>query len=219
MNKVLNINVGGIPFSIDDTAFERLDKYLLSLENHFSKSEGCFEIMQDIEARISEIFREKLGNRTIVSLDTVNQTIEVMGTPEVFGADWNETENPHQQKNTHDWGISVGKKLYRDMSDAKVSGVCSGLAHYFGVQDTVWIRLIFVLGVFVGGFSVIAYIVLWALVPKAKTSADFLAMKGEPINIQNIARKVEEEIDTITDKFEDWRDKRKHRKKKWHSRF
>ena len=49
MNKILHINVGGYPFSIDDIAYEKLDMYLLSLRNHFEKSEGCKEIMQDIE--------------------------------------------------------------------------------------------------------------------------------------------------------------------------
>jgi phage shock protein PspC (stress-responsive transcriptional regulator) len=94
--------------------------------------------------------------------------------------------------------------------------VCSGLAQYFGIQDVVWVRIGFVLGLFLGGFTMILYIVLWMVVPEAKSSTDRLAMAGEPINIQNIARKVEEEFDSITDKFDDWREKRKiRRRKKW----
>ena len=52
------------------------------------------------------------------------------------------------------------------------------------------------------------------IVPEAVTAADRLAMKGKPINIHNIANKVEEEIDDLTDRFDEWRDKwRKKRRR------
>lgn len=221
MNKVLNINVGRYPFSIDDIAYEKLDNYLLSLQNHFSKSEGCKEIMQDIESRIAELFQEKLSGRSIVSLEMVEETINIMGTPEVFGTEWNQNDEPTashsgKQQTTADWGIKTGKKLFRDPSDTKIGGVCSGLAQYIGIQDVIWVRLFFVLTAFAGGFAAILYIILWAITPEARNSADRLAMKGEPINVHNIARKVEEEIDDLTHKFDTWREKRRMRKKnKW----
>ena len=78
------------------------------------------------------------------------------------------------------------------------------------------VRLFFVLTAFAGGFAAILYIILWAITPEARNSADRLAMKGEPINVHNIARKVEEEIDDLTHKFDNWREKRRMRKKnKW----
>jgi len=221
MNKVLNINVGRYPFSIDDIAYEKLDNYLLSLQNYFSKSEGCKEIMQDIESRIAELFQEKLSGRSIVSLEMVEETINIMGTPEVFGTEWNQNDEPTashsgEQQTTADWGIKTGKKLFRDPSDTKIGGVCSGLAQYIGIQDVIWVRLFFVLTAFAGGFAAILYIILWAITPEARNSADRLAMKGEPINVHNIARKVEEEIDDLTHKFDTWREKRRMRKKnKW----
>ena len=221
MNKVLNINVGRYPFSIDDIAYEKLVNYLLSLQNHFSKSEGCKEIMQDIESRIAELFQEKLSGRSIVSLEMVEETINIMGTPEVFGTEWNQNDEPTashsgEQQTTADWGIKTGKKLFRDPSDTKIGGVCSGLAQYIGIQDVIWVRLFFVLTAFAGGFAAILYIILWAITPEARNSADRLAMKGEPINVHNIARKVEEEIDDLTHKFDTWREKRRMRKKnKW----
>jgi len=54
------------------------------------------------------------------------------------------------------------------------------------------------------------------IVPEARTSADRLNMAGQPINVQNIARKAEEELDKLTDKFEDWRESKRKRKKKWY---
>ncbi|HRI34513.1 MAG TPA: PspC domain-containing protein [Saprospiraceae bacterium] len=221
MNKVLNINVGKYPFSIDDIAYEKLDSYLLSLQNHFSKSEGCKDIMQDIESRIAELFQEKLSGRSIVSIEIVDETISIMGTPEIFGTDWNQPNDPTESKSnsqytTEDWGIKTGKKLFRDPSDSKIGGVCSGLAQYIGIQDVIWVRLFFVLTAFAGGFAAILYVILWVITPEARNSADRLAMKGEPINVHNIARKVEEEIDDLTHKFDNWREKRRMRKKnKW----
>jgi hypothetical protein len=88
MNKILHINVGGYPFSIDLDAFDQLDRYLITLQNHFSKSEGHKEIISDIEHRMAELFQEKLLGRSIVSKDVVDQCIQIMGTPEVFGAEW-----------------------------------------------------------------------------------------------------------------------------------
>ena len=218
MNKILHINVGGYPFSIDDIAYEKLDTYLLSLRNHFEKSEGCKEIMQDIESRIAELFLEKLSGRSIVSPEIVLQTIEIMGTPEVFGAEWANTEtNSGQDKTSAEWGIKTGKRLFRDPYDSKIAGVCSGLAHYLGIQDVVWVRLAFGFGVLAGGFTIPLYAILWVATSEASSPSDRLAMKGEPINVQNIARKVEEEIDNLTDRFENWNEKRKFRKKKWRS--
>ena len=58
------------------------------------------------------------------------------------------------------------------------------------------------------------YLILMLIVPEAVTAADRLAMKGKPINIHNIANKVEEEIDDLTDRFDEWRDKwRKKRRR------
>jgi phage shock protein PspC (stress-responsive transcriptional regulator) len=213
MNTIKYINLATVPFAIDEDAFIRLKNYLLSLEHHFSKSEGCKEIMDDIEARLAELFQEKLKGRSILHTSIVEECITIMGSPEMFGAEWQEHQS-NEKQNSSSWGIKTGKKLFRDMDDYKVAGICSGLAHYFGIEDPLWIRLAFA-GMMFLGFGFVLYILLWILVPEARTSADRLAMKGDPINIHNIAKKVEEEIERLTQNFEDWRDKWRNRKKKW----
>ena len=57
------------------------------------------------------------------------------------------------------------KKLYRSVTDKMVGGVCGGLAEYFAV-DPVIVRLIFVLAVVFGGSGIIAYIILWIVIPQ-----------------------------------------------------
>ena len=51
-------------------------------------------------------------------------------------------------------------------SDKWIAGVCGGVAAVTGVEAWIW-RLIFVLGVFAGGFTAVLYIILWIFVPRA----------------------------------------------------
>lgn len=56
------------------------------------------------------------------------------------------------------------KRLYRSEKDRMIAGVCGGLGEYFKI-DPVLIRLAFVLVTLAGGASVIAYIILWIVIP------------------------------------------------------
>lgn len=208
MNKIQHINVGGYPFSINEDAFFKLDQYLVRLNNHFSHSDGSKEIMEDIESRIAELFKEYLQGGSILNLEHINKMILIMGTPENIGTE-SETENAQSSDNYY----RTGRRMFRDPYDKKISGVCSGLAHYFGIEDPTWVRVAFV---FFGmwGFGILLYIILIFLLPQAYSAADRLAMKGKAINIQNIANKVEEEIEEMTGHFHQWRDKWKNKKGK-----
>ena len=201
MNKIFNINLGGYPFVIDDDAYKKLNKYLDTIQKHFRKSEGCDEIVGDIEARIAELFNEHAKGQPIVSMRDVEGVIQIMGTPQEFGAEDIDMEEDKKESKRR-LGSSTGKRLYRDTDDKVIGGVCSGLAAYFGVSDPLIFRLIFAV-LFLSGVGIMAYVLIWIIVPSAKTSADKLSMKGEPINVNNIAKQVEEELNnlshTITD--------------------
>lgn len=202
MNKILNINLGGYALTIDDDAYEYLEGYLNSIRRRFSESEGRDEIMRDIESRLGEIISTGLGNRTIVMLPDVEAAIEVMGKPEDFGGE--PVEKPGAGKSGQK-AFQPGKRLFRDEEDAVIGGVCSGLAAYFGFQETVWMRLIFILLAIVSfGFWVPAYILLWILVPPARSAADRLAMRGETPNVENIAREIEHGFERFSKKVNDF---------------
>ncbi len=57
------------------------------------------------------------------------------------------------------------KKLFRSVSDRKLAGVCGGLANYLGVDATI-IRLIWVLFVVFGGAGILAYLIMWLIIPE-----------------------------------------------------
>ena len=216
MNKVVNINLGGYPFSIDTDAYEYLSRYLKTIHRHFKKSEGYEEITSDIEARMAELFQESMGNQLIVTSDVVEDAISIMGTPEDFGATSIDEKDYSQQTNSSQstaHNYKTGKRLFRDPEDEVVSGVCSGIAAYFGIEDPLWVRLGFVAFTATGGFGIPVYILLAILVPKAKTSGDRLAMRGDAINVSNIAKLVEEEFSNISDKLSEMTDNWDSKKK------
>lgn len=209
MNKTFNINLGGYPFSIDEDAYEYIQNYLDTIRRHFSASEGCDEILYDIEVRMAELFQEHLKGRAIISMKEIDEVIMIMGKPEDFGAEpMSEPGQSSTQRNRKGYSsIKTGKRLFRDPDDKKLGGVCSGIAAYFGIEDPLWLRIFFaVAALFSGGFIFILYIIFWVLVPEATTSGDKLAMRGEPATIQNIAKVVEEELSDLGDTINKWGD-------------
>ncbi|OJJ14497.1 hypothetical protein BKI52_42725 [marine bacterium AO1-C] len=88
------------------------------------------------------------------------------------------------------------KRFYRDGQHATVGGVVSGLSHYVGIELSL-LRILFVIGIFLGGFSLVLYLVLWVISPEAKTITDRMKMEGEPITLKNIDSTVRKTINDI----------------------
>ena len=212
MNKVFNINLGGYPFTIDEDAYEHLSKYLNTIHNHFRQSEGYEEITSDIETRLAELFHEKMEGRPIVMLKDVQDAIVIMGTPEDFGAE-SSFEDEADTKKKRSSSYKTGKRLFRNPEEEMIGGVASGVAAYFGIQDPLWVRIAFVIFTLSGGFGIPVYLILWAILPKAETASDRLSMKGEPINVSNIGKIIEEEIDHFSDKMSELGDEFGSKKK------
>ena len=207
MNKIVNINLGGFPFTVDEDAYASLKSYLSTLESHFGKSQGYEEIMFDIEARLAELLQDNAQPSSIVSKKNLEDSIKIMGTPEDFGAimdDFDETPAAsYIDSESKTKKIKKGRRLFRDPDDKVISGVCSGVTNYLGFSDPLWVRLIALLLIFGGGISILVYIVLMIIVPEATSSADKLAMKGEPINVDTIAKTVKDEFEEIVERGTD----------------
>jgi len=196
MNKTTNIHLAQTLFFLDENAYSLLKNYLEKLERLFKNTEGAKDILEDIEVRIAELFTElKKDNLYVISVADVEQVIETLGTPEDLAGEEEPTETSSQYNGS--------KKLFRDPDDRFLGGVAGGLSHYVGL-DSAWIRLIMLILFFssVGGV-VLVYILLWILIPEAKTTADKLMMKGEPVNVSTIKKKIKEEIDQVGDKVKD----------------
>ncbi len=204
MNKTININLAGIIFYVDEVAFEHFSNYLKSVKSQFDNSEERTEIIADIEARIAELLQSKLSDsKQVVNLEDIESIIAIMGSPEDYALDDDDTTEKKKQTKTsqsESYNYRGPKKLFRNPDDKILSGVSSGIAAYFGI-DAVWIRLIWIALFFGFGTGFIFYIILWAVMPEAKTTAQKLQMRGEPINISNIERSVKEEMKDVKEKF------------------
>ncbi|WP_339706250.1 PspC domain-containing protein [uncultured Kriegella sp.] len=197
MNKTVNINLANIFFHIDEEAYRKLRNYLEAIKRSFAGTPGSDEIIADIEARLAELFHEKMQHeRQVITEKEVDEVIAIMGQPEDYMIDEDIFEDePLSQKEP-----KRIKKLYRDIDHKYIAGVSSGLGHYFKI-DALWMRLLWILLTIgsSGGF-ILVYGLLWILIPEAVTTSQKLDMRGEEINISNIERKVKEGFDGVADK-------------------
>jgi phage shock protein PspC (stress-responsive transcriptional regulator) len=179
MKKVITVNIGGFCFVTEEDAYSRLDKYLNSFLASISNKQDIAEIMEDIEARIAEIFHENYKTSDqVVDMKLVDKVISQLGYPE--GNVQNDEPTP---TGVNRKGL---KRLFRDPDNTTLGGVCSGLGAYFDVDLTL-IRVLFLAGLIPGGISFWVYIIMWIVVPKANTIAEKLQMRGVPVNAENIS--------------------------------
>lgn len=194
MKKTINVNIGGFVFHLDEDAYETVQKYLDTLRRYFQSTEGVEDILQDIQTRMAEIFKERLGTtREVVTLADVEYMTGIMGQPEAYMDEQPATPETPPQASEANKGP---KRLYRDPDNKVVGGVCSGLGAYFNV-DPVIFRVAFALLTLVWGTSVLVYIILWIAMPEAKTTAEKLQMKGEKINVSNIQKSIKDELNSV----------------------
>jgi len=194
MKKTFTINISGSIFHIDEDAYEKLQNYLQMLNRHFGASEEGKEILQDIEARIAELFNEKMKDGGDVIIDPwVDEVISRMGTPEDFMEDGEgEAETAAPAASTR-----VKRRMYRDPDRRVLGGVCGGMGAYFNIDPVILRIVFFVLFFVIGPFNFVLYLMLWIAVPKARTTAQRLEMKGEEATVSSIEKSIKEEVKDV----------------------
>lgn len=198
MKETVQVGIGGYAFILEKDASDAMRQYISQLEAHYLSQEGGKEIMEGIEERVAELLLEK-AKGGVVSAAHVQAVIDVIGRPERIEADDpGPQENPSGKKQ---------KKLFRDLENKRLGGVCSGLANYFNVDVSVF-RILFVVFalvfLFVGrhedslilGVPVL-YCILWIAMPAARTAQDRWAMKGDGSTADDIRRNVQAGINEM----------------------
>jgi phage shock protein PspC (stress-responsive transcriptional regulator) len=190
MKITVSVNLGGYSFNIDEDAYAELKRYLKSLEIHFAGEESSSEILADIEARMAELFRTKITNyKQVITLSDVSQVISVLGTPEDISD--NDSRSAGEKFSTPGY-----HRMYRDPDHRLIGGVCAGMGSYWDIEPWI-IRIIFLVLTMMGGLGILVYLILYIVLPEAKTTAQKIEMKGEPVNIHNIKDNVKKEFDTV----------------------
>lgn len=210
MKKNITMNLFGTLYAIDEDAYELLNNYLNNMKRYFSHKEGGEEISDDIEHRMAELLNElKAEGVSAINIDHVKSIIERIGSPEEMeGFEKQEIPSDEEIPQGHkgmEWfkknfGTSSRKKLFRNPDDRIIGGVLSGIAYYFNI-DAIWIRLLAILIFFCSyGSPIIAYLILWLVMPVACTPEDRLMMKGIPVNMENIHDEILSETKSQTER-------------------
>ncbi len=199
MNEVKKCSISGVAFTLDNDAYEELERYLESLRQAYRNSPDGAEIIADIEARIAELILSAQDGGRVVEKPLVLNIIRQLGSAQDISE---KEDNPDADLQSD--SPRIPRRLYRDIDNAKLGGVCAGLGRYFGI-DAVWIRLGFFLPIllriifgpyiwFVGnlfgnlfGVFLLCYLVMWFAVPVARSARQKLEMNGDPITTQSVA--------------------------------
>lgn len=209
MKKTVTVNISGIAFTIDEDAHDKLSHYLNTIRGYFSASDGRDEIMADIESRIAEMLHAKVSDKKhVINISDIEEVIALMGKPEQFAGEASSEKT--EEKTSAPANESRTKRIFRDPDNKVLGGVCSGLGYYFGF-DPLWLRIAFAVIFFAGfGSGLLVYILLWIIIPKANTTSEKLEMKGESVNVSNIGKAIEEEMDDLKKKVNEFSEKAKN---------
>lgn len=191
MNKTIIININGIVFHIEEDAYEILKNYMTEVKRHFAYSSDSDEIVTDIENRLAEMFNERLAehNKQVIVLADVEEITAKMGKASDF--DTNEEEDALKPEE-----FKASRTLFKDSDNRIIGGVCAGLGYYFNIEVK-YVRLFTILLTLFSGIGLILYIILWIILPTAKTRQEKMAMRGEPINLQSFKKNFDEESDSM----------------------
>ena len=191
MKEIERVSIGGYAFTLEKDASGAVEQYLKNLEAHYLGQPGGKEIMEGIEERMAELLLDRCGSSGVASMADIQSVIGILGRPERIEADDPEPERPREMPR---------KRLYRDLENKRIAGVCAGLGNYFDF-DVVAIRIIFCVialallfgGIDDGAWSLlgfVAYGVLWLAMPAARTAQERWAMKGDAGTLDDIQRNV-----------------------------
>lgn len=179
MKETTRIHIAKTSYDIEIAAKKELEKYIGVLEAYAEDS----ELLNDIEIRITELLGERnVEPNGVITSDDVKAVRTQLGEPEEFmdngdiaiGTDTKLSSNPT-------------RKLYRNVDGAIFGGVLSGIAYFFGINP-LWTRLIFIVLLLLTAFMPMAliYVILWVVVPPARTAAEKLQMSGKPVTLAQI---------------------------------
>lgn len=199
MKKVINVTLGEMVFAIEQDAYDVLASYLDEIKQQLPLNDDNAEVVADIERAIAEklIVRHRSEKNAVTNAD-LDIIIAEIGRP----VDFNEESTAEKvepavaEAEKAEAQSGVKKRLYRNTDEVVIAGVASGLAQYFEI-DVVIVRVGFVFAIFFNGLGILAYIILWLVVPAATTTTQKFAMRGEKVTLSHITEQVKKKLDDV----------------------
>lgn len=209
MNEIKKCSIAGVSFTLESDAYDVLSTYIESLKETYKDDPDGEEIIADIEARIAELILSAQSSESIICRPLIDNIIKQLGSASQIDEEHGE-QTRHAETTDHNGNPRIPRRLYRDMENGKLGGVCAGLANYFDADPT-WIRLAVFAPLFVwvcGSIGimhwirpltgnlfvlvVLGYIIMWFAVPRASSARQKLEMKGERITAKSIKEATQE---------------------------
>ena len=181
MKEITRIHLAKTPYDIELDAKEVLQKYLSEIKQMM----GSEDTMYEIEARMVELLGERgVQNNGIITMSDVEDLRSKMGLPKEFS----DSESNEDSQADLTPSNSPAKRLMRDTDNAIFGGVCAGIAAYWSINP-LWVRLLFIISPFITfGTALLVYIIIWISLPEAKTAAEKLQMRGEPVTLDSLKK-------------------------------
>lgn len=178
MKEITRIHLAKIAYDIELDAKKDIQRYTAALERYADDA----ELLDDIEIRITELLGERgVAAGGVITKDDVAAVRAQLGEPSDFAPDDTVPTAPDELD-------GPTKRVYRDTDSALLGGVLAGFARFFGI-DPLWMRLIFIVILIASfGTALIVYLILWLVVPPARTAAEKLRMSGQPVTLASIKR-------------------------------
>ena len=190
MKKVLNISLGNRTFTLEEDAYARLSEYLEHFRVRLAGTSGVpnaqnAEVMEDLEARIAELFQQEVGpDGRVVRLDLVERVTRQLGMPDGTPED---AQSAGSTGTSSAFTGTLPKRLYRDYDNRRIAGVCAGLAVYLDI-DVVVVRILMLVALLFGTVGFWIYVICWIALPNALTPAQKCEMYGLPVTAENLAK-------------------------------
>jgi len=185
MNEIKHIHLGRQSFTISVEAYKELHDYLHEIKAQVGKTGG--DVVDEVELRMAELLTERgVSDEKVILVEDVQYLKEQLGEPHDF-KDEDDSEAPEQDEKAAETGP---KRFFRDGDRAMFAGVAAGLSAFLGLDVTI-IRLIFILLTFFGGSGILVYIVLWLIVPEARTNSERLQMRGKAVTVDSLKEVVD----------------------------
>lgn len=181
MKEITRIHLAKTPYDIELDAKEVLQKYLSEIKQMM----GSEDTMYEIEARMVELLGERgVQSNGIITMSDVEDLRSKMGLPKEFS----DSESTEDSQANLIPSNSPAKRLMRDTDNAIFGGVCAGIAAYWSINP-LWVRLLFIISPFITfGTALLVYIIIWISLPEAKTAAEKLQMRGEPVTLDSLKK-------------------------------
>lgn len=177
MNEITRIHIAKVAYDIEVAAKKKLQTYIKQLEEYTADG----EVLMDIEIRMTELLSErKVLAGGVISTDDVDAIRAQLGEPYEFSEEAGDIAVGPVNEDTHP------RRFYRDLHNALLGGVLSGIALYTN-SNVLWVRLAFIVLLFASfGIAFFGYLILWVIVPPAHTATQRLRQEGQPVTLQAI---------------------------------